>query len=209
MTQLVLFGIPRSSYLRTARLACIEKQVPHTVESVAIGSDALAALHPWRRVPILQHGDLRLYETSAIARYIDELGSGPSLVPATTAARAAMEQWISAINCYIYDSLIRNYALRYVLARQRGVELDLAAIRAAVPNMERDVGLLDGAYAGGAWLAGDTLSLADLFVAPIAQTISMFPEGKAALGGAKHLSRAFEALAGRASYQQVHAGLFD
>ena len=208
MTQLVLFGPAPSSYVRTARMTCLEKAVPHTLEPVELGSDAHARLHPWRRVPALRHGDVRLYETSAIARYVDDIGTGPSLVPASAAARGVMEQWISALNCYLYDSLIRNYALKYILPKLRGQDIDLAAVRAGVPNMERDVALLDTAYAGGAWIAGSTLSLADLFVAPIAQTISMFPEGKAALGNAKHLSRAFEQLAKRDSFARAHAGLF-
>lgn len=208
MTQIVLFGFPQSSYVRTARMVCIEKQVTHNLESVAFGTDAHAKLHPWRRVPIMQHGDLRLFETSAIARYIDEIGAGPSLVPSTPAARGVMEQWISAINCYIYDSLIRNYALKYILPPMTGQAVDPAAIAAGVPSLERDLGLLDSAYAGGAWLAGNALSLADLFVAPIVQTITMFPEGKAALGKTRHVARAFGELAGRDSFTKVHAGAF-
>lgn len=208
MTQLILFGIPQSSYVRTARMTCVEKGVPHALKPIELGSDAHARLHPWRRVPIMRHGDVQLFETSAIARYVDDIGSGPSLVPATPAARGVMEQWISALSCYVYDSLIRNYALKYILPKVRGQDIDPAAIRAGIPNLERDVALLDGAYAGGAWLAGGALSLADLFVAPIAQTIRMFPEGKAALGKARHLSRAYEQLAGRDSFRQAHAGLF-
>jgi glutathione S-transferase len=208
MTQLVLFGPPVSSYVRTARMICHEKQVPHVLEPVELRSDAHAKLHPWSRVPILHHGDVKLYETSAITRYIDEIGTGASLVPNTAGARAVMEQWISSINCYIYGSLIRNYALKYVLPKLRGQDPDPKEIAAGVPDMERDVAVLDQAYAGGAWLAGETLSLADLFVAPIAQTISMFPEGKAALAKAPHLSRAFEQLAKRDSFAKVHAGAF-
>src|SRR5262245_763568 len=101
MTQLTLFGNPASSYVRTARITCIEKSVPHTLEPVDLGSESHARRHPWRRMPAMQHGDIKLYETSAIARYVDEIGSGAPLVPSTPAARATMEQWISALNCYI------------------------------------------------------------------------------------------------------------
>ena len=207
MTQLVLFGPALSSYVRTARMICFERGVPHMVEPVELGSDAHAKLHPWHRVPILRHGDVTLYETSAIVRYIDEIGTGASLVPASAAARGAMEQWISSINCYVYDSLIRNYALRYVLPKLRGQDPDLNEVRAGVPNMERDMTVLDHAYARTAWIAGETMSLADLFVAPIVQTASMFPEGKAALGKATHLSRAYEQLAKRDSFAKAHEGM--
>jgi len=205
MPQLVLFGPPQSSYVRTARMICIEKSVPHTLEPLQIGTDAHAALHPWKRVPILHHGDVKLLETSAIARYIDELGSGPSLLPATAAARATMEQWISILNCYVYDSVVRSYALKYILPRFRGQDPNLEEIRANVPAMERDIARLDAAYAGRAWIAGDALSLADLFVAPIVATVAMFPEGKAAIASTKDLSRAFEQLSKRDSFAQAHA----
>jgi glutathione S-transferase len=113
-------------------------------------------------VPILRHGDLELYETSSIIRYLDEVGTGASLQP---------------------------------------------AIRAAVPNMERDVARLDGAYAQHAFIAGDAPSLADLLVAPIIQTVSMFPEGKRAVAAAGNLSRAYANIRARPSFESVHAGM--
>jgi hypothetical protein len=45
-------------------------------------------------------------------------------------------------------------------------------------------------------------------VAPIVQTIAMFPEGRAALEQAPELSRAFAQLARRDSFATVHAGVF-
>src|SRR5262249_17084289 len=122
--------------------------------------------------------------------------------------RARMEQWVSAINCYIYDEVIRSYALRYVVPMLRGTEPDRAAIDAAIPKLERDLGLLDEAYARGPWIAGETFSVADLLAAPLLETVSMFPEGKAALAKRRNLSRAFENLAARESFKTVHAGVF-
>lgn len=208
MTQVVIFGVPASSYVRTARMVCIEKGVPHALEKIELGGEAHAQLHPWRKVPILRDGDLTVFETSAIARYVDELGSGPSLLPRTARDRAVMEQWISAIHCYLYGALVERYALRYVRAMLAKQSPDLDAIRAAVPELEQGVARLDRAYAGRDHLAGDALSLADLFVSPIVQTIGMFPEGKAALAAAPALSRAYAKLSQRPAFAEVHAGLF-
>lgn len=205
---IVLFGNAAASYVRTARMVCIEKGLDHGLEPVAAGSEANFKIHPWGKVPVLQHGDLKLIESTAIARYFDELGSGPSLLPNTPADRALMEQWISAINSYIYDAVIRNYALKYILPRFRGTEVDPAQVAAGVPNMERDVARLEGAYVGRQWIAGDRLSLGDLFVAPIVQTLTMFPESQAALARAPSLMRAYAALEQRESFVKAHAGLF-
>jgi glutathione S-transferase len=158
-------------------------------------------------VPILRDGDISIYETSAIIRYLDEVGTGPSLLPSTPETRATMEQWISAINCYMYDTLVRGYAFSYIGARIAGRDPDPEQIRAAVPNMERDLGRLDGAYARHAYIAGDAPSLADLLVAPIIQTVSMFPEGKRAVAAAGNLSRAYAKLSARTSFESVHAGM--
>ena len=46
-----------------------------------MGSASHLALHPFDRVPIFQHGDFTLYETSAIATYVDEAFEGPALSP--------------------------------------------------------------------------------------------------------------------------------
>ncbi|HRC58864.1 MAG TPA: glutathione S-transferase family protein [Kofleriaceae bacterium] len=208
MNKIVLFGPAPSSYVRTARMVCVEKGLEHALEPLELGSAAHLKVHPWGKVPAMRHGDVQLIETSAIARYVDEVGPGPSLLPDTAAARAVMEQWISTINCYLYDSLVRNYALKYILPSFRGAAPDPQEIAAGVPAMQRDVARLDAAYAGRPFLAGDKLSLADLFVAPIVQTVSMFPEGKAAIAQAPELARVQATLESRASFVQAHAGLF-
>lgn len=196
-----IFGTRNSSYVRTARMTCLEKGLAHTLEEPQDGQ------HPWKRVPTMRHGDVSLYETSAIIRYLDEVGTGASLLPATPAARGVMEQWISAINCYMYDTLVRGYAFSYILPRVQKRDPDPEQIRASLPAMERDIGRLDGAYAAHAYIAGDAPSLGDLLVAPIIQTISMFPEGKRAVAAAPNLARAYDKLRARASFESVHAGM--
>jgi len=205
VSQVTLIGPPQSSYVRTARICCLEKGVSHTLEPAPRESHEHRSLHPWTRVPIFRHGDLQLFETSAICRYIDAAFDGPRLVPTDPRRAAVMEQWVSAINCYIYDHTIRRYALQYILPGLRGEAPDRAVIDEAIPLMQRDLGLLDGAYARSTWIAGDAVSLADLFVAPIVATARMFPEGQSALAGCRHLTRAVDAFAARDSFAAVHA----
>lgn len=119
-----------------------------------------------------------------------------------------MEQWISAINSYIYDHVIRKYALAgYILPKLRNAEPDRATIEASLPDLRRDLELLDAGYARSTFLAGAELSLADLFVAPIIATIGMLPEGQATLATTPHLARAFDALRKRPSFGVAHAEL--
>jgi glutathione S-transferase len=208
MSELILYGPPQSSYVRTARMTCFEKDVAHRLEPVELGSDAHKKLHPWAKVPVLRDGNVHLYETSAIVRYIDETRGGTKLTPSTPAGRALMEQWLSSINCYVYGNVVRSYALKYVLPMLRGESPNRAEIDAGIPQMQRDLAVLNEGYAKGPFLVGDELTLADLFVAPIVQTAAMFPEGEAALKANPNLTRAYEALKKRPSFESVHKGVF-
>ena len=146
-----------------------------------------------------------LFETQAIARYLDESFGGPALTPASAADRGIVEQWISSINCYIYKALVPNYALQYIFPRGEDGKPDRTAIDSAVPTMKRCLGLLDQAYAGKTWLAGDAMSLGDLFIAPVVATAGRFPEAQEALGTCPNLQRSLSALADRPSWAAVHA----
>jgi glutathione S-transferase len=79
MTDVVVLGFPRSTYVHIVRLVLTHKDVPHAFRDLEpeMGSATHLALHPFDRVPILQHGDFTLYETSAIATYVDEAFEGP------------------------------------------------------------------------------------------------------------------------------------
>src|SRR5574339_509843 len=160
MTTLILHGPPPSSYVRTARTLCEEKGITYELHPVDIGSDAHRELHPWAQVPILTPGTVRIYETAAICRYLDDVFPGRSFTPMAPAARASMEQWISALNCYFYEDLTRNYGLQYLFPRGANGEPNRAVIDPAVERMHRDLDALERGLAGKAWLAGDAISIA-------------------------------------------------
>lgn len=97
MAAVNLFGIERSVYTRTARLALGEKEVAHTLQEVDVfGPDEVRAAHlsrhPFGRIPVLEHGDFRLYETAAIGRDADEAFVGPPLQARDRQVRARMNQ---------------------------------------------------------------------------------------------------------------------
>ncbi len=101
MSKLTIYGIAPSTYTRSARMAAIEKGIEFDFEPVELGSPEHLALHPYGKVPIMRHGDLTLYETFAIGRYIDEAFDGPALQPSDTAERARMSHGQRVID-YVY-----------------------------------------------------------------------------------------------------------
>ncbi|MFW2541025.1 glutathione S-transferase family protein [Primorskyibacter sp. 2E107] len=181
MNDVTLFGLPPSTYVRTAAMVLDAKGVRHSVEFPDFRTGGYREIHPFGRIPALRHGDLVLYETLAIATYVDEAFEGPALQPGDAAGRARMMQWISAINDYVYASFVGGCIAERFVKPMRGMQTDEAVIKAATPTIAAHLGILDAALADTPFLAGDGLSLADFFLAPIMAYLENTPEGEALL----------------------------
>ncbi len=198
-----LFGDPRSSYTRTARMGLAEKGIRYTLQPLAPHSPELVALNPFGRIPAFRDGRVTLFETSAILRYVDEAFAGPSLVPGTVRDRAHCEQWVSAINAYVDGPMIRRYVLPYVFPKGEGGRPDRAIIDAAVKEIAELLAILDAAYGGRDFLVGRVLSMADLFLAPILWYVEQFPEGRALLAKHSNVMRAQGVIRARPSFRET------
>jgi len=104
MTDVTVYGFPISTFVNIVRLILTHKKVPFDFQDLEpeMGGPSHLSLHPFNRVPILDHSGFRLYETSAIALYTDEAFAGPALQPKDLHQRARMDQWISAVGNYYY-----------------------------------------------------------------------------------------------------------
>ena len=182
MPDVVVLGFPRSTFVHIARLVLTHKQVPYTFRDLEpeMGSATHLALHPFDRVPILRHGDFTLYETSAIAAYVDEAFDGPALQPKDIRARARMNQWISSVNSYYYPYMIYHVTHERLVFPQLGIVSDEKVVAHALPKVERGLEVMEKALAhGGNYLLGDELTLADFFMLPSTYAFGLTEEGKA------------------------------
>src|SRR5262249_45391046 len=158
--------------VRAARLALEEKGVAYQlvpVDVFAAGGPPTEHLrrHPFGRIPAFEHDGFQLYEAGAITRYVDEAFAGPSLQPREAKERARMNQIISMLDSYAYRTLVWDIFVERVRAPSQGRAPDEARIAAALPRARTCLRALAGLMGDGAWLAGETLTLADLHAAPI------------------------------------------
>lgn len=184
-----LYGIPESTFVRTARMALAEKGIAYALEPRRPATPEMRELHPFARVPVFRHGAFLLYETAAITRYVDEAFDGPALQPPDAPGRAQMEKWISIVLSYMDPVTTRRVILERLVARSLGRRPNEATIRDALPLADRQLSVLEAELSGRAFLAGDQLSLADLFVYPIVFYIGYLPEGRSMLGGREAIDR--------------------
>lgn len=188
MSDVTLFGLPPSSYVRSARMALEMKGVDYILTPVDFRDEAYRAKHPFAKMPAMQHGDQMLFETLAIAIYVDENFDGPDLQPVNAGEKSEMFQWISTINSYVYDDLVRNCINERFVKPMRGLEPDEAHIAASKPEMQRTLEVLNDALDGRDFLAGNDVSLADIFLAPILWYFDKTPEGQEILPALTHLA---------------------
>jgi len=200
MADVIIYGPSASTYVRTARLACAEKGITHTLEQCAPGSEEQTKLHPFKKVPAMRHGDFVLFESGAIGRYVDRTFQGPALQPKDPKELARMDQWMSAVSDYCYQAMIREIVIQRVLVPMRGGKPDEAMIKAAWPKSEYQLGVLEHALAKSPYLAGNALSLADLMLLPIMFYVKLQPEGGPLVAKHKALGAWFDRMAARPSF---------
>ena len=176
MPTLEIIGAPQSNFVRTVRIACMEKGVPYTLTPARPHSPEVDAIHPFGKIPAMRHGDLTLCESKAIGSYIDMAFDGPPLIPRDPAGAARTEQWISLINTGIDPVFVRQYLRAYFFSGLPDGAPDRATIDAALPKMREMFALLDRELGGRAYLAGDTFTLADAFLLPIIHYMRLMPE---------------------------------
>jgi glutathione S-transferase len=182
MSDPTVYGFPRSTFVNIVRMILTHKGVTygfHDLEPV-MGKPEHLALHPFDRVPILRHGDLTIYETSAIAAYVDEAFDGVSLTPKDIKARARMNQWISAVNSYYYPYMIYHVTHERLVFPELGIASDEKVVAHALPKIETGLEVAEKQLAHGQeFLLGDQLSIADFYLLPSTFAFSLTAEGRA------------------------------
>jgi glutathione S-transferase len=178
----IVIGFPRSTYVHIVRLILTHKEVPYTFRDLEpeMGTPTHLALHPFGRVPVLQHDDFTLYETNAIATYVDDTFEKPALRPKGPRDRARMHQWISSVNSYYYPYMIYHVTHERLVFPQLGIPSDEKVVVHALPKIELGLQVMERQLGHGKeYLLGPDLTLADFFMLPTTYAFALTEEGKA------------------------------
>jgi glutathione S-transferase len=181
-------SVPGSTYGRAVLATLQEKGGSYRFSTVPLGtlrSPEHLARHPFGRVPVLEHDGFMLYETQAILRYLDRVLPQPALTPADPKRAARMDQVMNINDWYLFHGVGNVITFQRVIGqRVMGLEPDEAAIAAAMPKALTVFNELAHLLGEKPYFAGDTISLADLMVAPPVEFFAMIPEWSAL--GAPH-----------------------
>jgi glutathione S-transferase len=182
MPDITLWGFDGSTYVRTVKMLLAEKgvtgftQVPLNVLAGDPKTPEHLERHPFGKVPVVDVDGLRLLETSAITRYLNDVLPGPSLVPATPEDRARMDMVIGITDSYGYGSMlgVAGYHLFPEFIGGR----DDAKLAAAKETAGKVLTFVMQTKGEAPFIAGG-LSLAELYLAPILFYVSLTPDAAA------------------------------
>jgi glutathione S-transferase len=180
MSEFTVHSIPGSPFGRSVLAMLEEKKATYRLAPVAPSSmktpDYLK-LHPFGRVPVLVHDGLKLYETQAILRYLDRVLPQPALTPADVTRAARMDQAMNINDWYLFHGVGNVIIFQRVIAPQLlGLAPNEDAIKAAMPKAHAVFDELANLLGEHSYFAGDTLSLADLLLAPAVDFFTLIPE---------------------------------
>ena len=155
-------------------------------------------MNPAGVVPTLVHDQKVVTESSVICQYLDDAFTEAPLMPAAPYARALARAWLKFFDDEVHAAVrIASFQLLYrpLLAALPASELearlsrhpdpqrarafreaargefDAAAVAKAVERFSYFIRRIEDAAARDAWLAGSTLSLADVAMAPFAERL--------------------------------------
>jgi glutathione S-transferase len=162
----VLYHFPYSQHARRVVSLLVEAGLDYELRHVAMDrgehlSAQYLAINPNHQVPTLVDGDIKIYESNAILRYLCVKHELADWYPADLATRARVEQWLDWNQCRLSPAVV-DIVLNSVFLGPSG---DRQAIERGQTKLRELMPILEGALKGKNFLAGERPTVADLSLA--------------------------------------------
>jgi glutathione S-transferase len=175
-----LLGRSTSGNVQKVLFLLEEIRLPYTREDYGrqfgnTQTDAYRALNPNARVPTLVDGDVTIWESNTILRYLAALHA-PALHGATPAEKALVERWMDWMLAQLNAPFLAVFRDAKNAPEARAA--DFAEQSKALVDLLK---ILDAHLAKREWIALDMFTLAEVALAPIIKRCLAFPIERAAL----------------------------
>src|SRR5229473_5493534 len=150
-------------YVQRAVIALTEKGVGFERIDIDLAnkSDWFLAISPLGKTPVLQVGDVAIFESAVILEYLEETQLSP-LHPADPLRRAEHRGWIE------FGSAILNDIAGFYAAA------DEATFKAKTAQLEQRFARLESRVAAAPWFDGESFSLVDAVFGPVFRYFDVF-----------------------------------
>lgn len=160
-------------------------------------------LNPHGRVPVLVDGEVVVWESSAIIRYLAAAYCTGSLWPEDVRVRAGVDMWMDWAQARLYPEANRLF---WRLIRTPEDDQDADKIAAGLVLLNSYMEQVDNQLAGNTYLCGEGLTTADIIAGATLYRYYEMPIERPALG---NVERWYETLSERPAYRQAVMVPFD
>ncbi|KAG5063210.1 hypothetical protein AAZX31_02G147500 [Glycine max] len=190
-----LYGLPMSTNTTRAMICLHEKEVdfelvPVNVFAAEHKQPPFLSKNPFGLIPLLEDGDLTLFESRAITAYVAEKfkETGADLIRHKDAKEAALVKVWTEVESHYYEPAVSPIIYEYFVAPFQGKEPDKSVIDTNVEKLKKVLDVYEAKLSSTKYLAGDFYSLADLsnvsethylMQTPCASTVNERPHVKA------------------------------
>ncbi len=181
MSDMTLWGFDGSTYVRTVKMVLAEKgvtdfkQVPFNVLAGDPKTPEHRERHPFGKVPVLDHDGMRILETTAIARYLNDVLPGQVADPVDAQGSRADGHDHRPYRLLRLRRAASGGVAAYHLFPDFVGGKNEAMRKGGLENGRKVIELAMKTKGSSPFIAGD-LSLADLYLAPIAFYVSLTPD---------------------------------
>lgn len=124
-----------------------------------VNTPEFRAMNPNGLVPVLVDGDMTLWESNTIVRYLAAAYGEGTLWPLDPRARAQSDKWMDWSSMSFYPAFAQAF---FGLVRTPPEKRDLAAIEASRAKTEDILGILDRLLGQQPYVGGDTFTMGDI-----------------------------------------------
>jgi len=154
------------------------------------------AMNPTSKVPTMVDGDVVIWESNTILRYLASLAA-PQLTGATPAESSQVERWMDFLLAAINAPYLAIFKGIKLAPEERGADFDAQA-----KDLTAQMAIMDGHLAGKSFFALDKLTIADIACAPVVKRCLDFKIDRPAL---PNLERWIDAMGERPAFQRALA----
>ncbi|RXW12750.1 hypothetical protein EST38_g13105 [Candolleomyces aberdarensis] len=204
---LTLYGNPQSTCTKRVAIVFHEKQVPFNFVAVDFAkgehkSPEFVAKQPFGQIPYLDDDGYIIYESRAIARYIEEkyAGQGTALIPKDLKAKGHFEQ-AASVEVFNFDAYASAAVFEKLIKPYQNLTPDIAVFDALIKKLEAKLDVYEQILSKQKYLGGDEVTLADLSHLPYG---SLLPAvGSNVIESRPNVAKWFKSLQDRPSWQAV------
>ena len=161
MAEVEIYSASVCPYAHRTRLALLEKGVDFKLTEIDLQNkpEWFADVSPYGKVPVIKYGSDRVWESTIIDEYLDEVFPEPPLMPSEPGERAIARIWIDFANVKFVPTFYKLLLNQEPEKQQESAEM----LRNHLLFMENE-GI--GKISSGSYWFGESLTLVDIAFYP-------------------------------------------